>query len=831
MDPQKLIGQTLGHYRVLRQIGYGGMATVYLAEDINLGREVAVKIFWPRPGETQDFLRRFAREARVLAQLDHPNILPVYDYGEQDGFAYLVTPYLPGGTLKDLLKVRKALPPSEVLRLAAPMLNGLQYAHERGLIHRDIKPANMLFKADGSLVLADFGLVKVTSSTGDSGAQFDMTNQTRTAVTGTPEYMSPEQIAGKATQASDIYAVGIVLYEMLAGKRPFTSDSMVGVLMQQTHEQPRPMRESNPFISPQLDAVVLRALEKDPARRYARPNDFLQALLSAGSPGMATSPDLTGSSLYPTTPTAWAGSSRQDAASVPPQVAPRSGASGAEHRVFEKTSEAGYAPPLPQQSQSPQPQSAPITPLVYPDAHFQTELAPMSPMTPTRQDAPPFRIDTNPPASLPRRGAPVLLGVISLLIIAGLLLAVFLTPLGHTLFGLGPGTTPTTGPGTPGPGVTQTTTVPPTACPAAGTARTASMPSITQGSDPNIVYFVNSGTSAAPVATLSRYDTVTAQSSKIISMTNARITNAQISDDGQWILFTTTIAGQQQLRLLRMDGQQLQTLYCAPGGATIVSPQWSLSQQLIVFGQAPGNGAYTLDLLKVASGTLLTELSIPGGNLDYLPRTWLDYTKVLLTGYTLTSNAPEQNVYILDTTRGPNQQVSSLQQIATAGTQSPCWDFDSSFDSTKVFVSQCSSNPTNASTTISTIAASGNAQPTTAFSSSSLNFINVRVYDKANDLLATTINSLYSIPTDDSNNATQLVTVNQGGVLLNGYSQYYWSNVSRDGSLYALENAYSQQGQNTTFSLMYGQLSGGTPHTFASVNDGSDLAIAGWDTM
>src|SRR6266849_8731596 len=111
MLPEDMVGQTLGHYRIIKQVGYGGMSTVFLAEDINLGREVAVKVFWPRPGETKDFLRRFGREARVLAQLDHPNILPVYDYGEQDGHAYLIIPYMAGGSLKDMLKARQVLPP------------------------------------------------------------------------------------------------------------------------------------------------------------------------------------------------------------------------------------------------------------------------------------------------------------------------------------------------------------------------------------------------------------------------------------------------------------------------------------------------------------------------------------------------------------------------------------------------------------------------------------------------------------------------------------------------------------------------------------------------
>ena len=272
------------------------MATVFLAEDVNLGREVAVKVFWPRPGETRDFLKRFEREARVLAKLDHPTILHVYDYGEQHGFAYLITPYMPGGSLKEALQKRKVIPPVEALQMAAPILNALQYASERGLIHRDIKPDNMLFKADGSLVLADFGLVKVFAAEGESLATHTA-SETGPAVTGTPEYMSPEQIQGKATPLSDIYSFGIVLYEMLAGQRPFISTNVLSVLMQQVNEQPRSLREMNPFISPQLDAAVMRALEKDPARRYQRPLDFLQALTQAGSPGMATNPELNSPTL------------------------------------------------------------------------------------------------------------------------------------------------------------------------------------------------------------------------------------------------------------------------------------------------------------------------------------------------------------------------------------------------------------------------------------------------------------------------------------------------------------------------------------------------------
>src|SRR5579883_3422314 len=282
MQPQDLVGQTLGHYRMKRQVGYGGMATVFLAEDIHLGREVALKVFWPRAGETHDFLRRFAREARVLAQLDHPNILPVYDYGEQGELAYLVTPYMSGGTLKEVLRERKALPPSEAIQLVSQVLPALQYAHDRNLIHRDIKPGNLLFKGDGSLVLADFGLVKVVQ--GENGSLVHTITASGQSIAGTPEYMAPEQIQGKAVPASDIYALGIVLYEMVTGQRPFTGDSLLSILMKHANEQPRPPRELNPYVSPQLQTVIQKALEKEPQRRFARPADFLQALQQIGNP-------------------------------------------------------------------------------------------------------------------------------------------------------------------------------------------------------------------------------------------------------------------------------------------------------------------------------------------------------------------------------------------------------------------------------------------------------------------------------------------------------------------------------------------------------------------
>lgn len=811
MNPEQLIGQTLGHYHILRQVGYGGMATVFLAGDTNLEREVAVKVFWPRPGETRDFLRRFAREARVLAQLDHPNILPVYDYGETDGTAYLVTPYMAGGTLKDLLKERKMLSPVESLRLAAQMLNALQYAYERGLIHRDIKPGNMLFKADGSLVLADFGLVKVAAPELAPGTQLDLTNQTSTAITGTPEYMSPEQIEGKAFPASDIYSVGIVLYEMLTGKRPFQSDSAMGLLMQQLHQQPRSLRESNPYISPQLDAAVLRALEKDPARRYARPADFLQALAQATSPGVQNNADVRRLNEL-TIPVDWVTPGQRPSPDAPI-----------------KPVGAGSNPSFPPAPQAVQAQYGPITNPGQPP-----QAGPSLPITPVRQypryatpgqaNIAPSQLPRAPQQARQRRGG-LLVAAFSLLVIGALVAGLVLSITGHLPFG-NAGQTPTPGPlGSPTPVTT-------TSCPASGTARAEISAPMTLGSDQNIVYFENQGTPTAPTSgLLMRYDAATGQQTQIFSMAKTNFETAQISNDGQWILYSAHTQGQEELGMVRMDGRMAQTLYCAPVGSQITLPQWSLDQKSVVFDLTPQSGSATLYLLTTATGALVTELTSAAGGLSYLPRTWLDYSRVLLTGYTPNSASPQQNIYILDTNKGADQQSSDLQLLATVGTQQNiCWDFDSSFDGKTVYIDQCNSTPSGSSSTVEAQQTIGSAAPTTVFSNSTLGFTSVRVFEKSDAfILAATTTDLYKITVDGTNTAVPLTSVNQGTVGLNRYSQYFWSNVSRDDSLYALES-YAP-GQNTAYTLLYGSMNGGAAQSFATISDGTELEIVGWTTM
>jgi serine/threonine protein kinase len=849
MRPEDMVGLVLGHYRIIRQVGYGGMSTVFLAEDINLGRDVAVKVFWPRPGETKDFLRRFSREARVLAQLDHPNILPVYDYGEQDGQAYLVMPYMPGGSLKDMLKVRHVLPPTEAIHLTIEALNALQYAHERGLIHRDIKPGNMLFKSDGKLMLCDFGLVKVISPETEGKSTFETASETGPAITGTPEYMPPEQINGQPTFASDIYSIGIVLYEMLTGVKPFASNSVMSVLMKQLSEQPRPPREINPAISPQLQMAVLRAIEKDPARRYQRPIDFLQALkkaeISAGAAGVVTS--------MPTIPTNWPTPIVKNIQS-PPSIQPAMYSA-----IDEANRETIASDPLPYPQRTGQPISQPGIPNQVGNMNSPTSITPSD-----RYPQGTFQPISNPgviqEASLPpptrRSRLPVAILTMLLIVLASLVFALVVTPLGHILFG-GPntshgnnqpgittnnGTTPGVTTGTKGgnitPGInTQGMPATSTSCPPTETARTFVSAPLVLGQDPTIVYIVNEGTSNAPTfGTIKSYDTSTDNKAEINKTANTRIDDAQVSSDGQWVLFTAHVAGQSELRVVRMDGQGLQTLFCAQSGAHIFGAQWSLDQKLVVFDVGQDTGGTTIYLLNITNGSLQTELVSTAPGLAYLPRTWLDNKQVLLVGFAQNADAPPQNVYLLDTTKGANQQATDLKQVVSSG--QPCWNFDSSFDSTKLFVSQCTPGQPEGSSSVGVQPATGGTL-NTFLTSSTLAINTVRVIDPNNTLLATANNigqgvsgdtsndGLYKLKTDGSN-PFRLTPNNSGETSnLNLFSQYFWSNVSRDSKLYALEMSSFSTGR---FTLMFGSLNGGTPTTFADIS-GTVMEIAGWTKM
>lgn len=264
-----LIGRNLGQYEVRDVIGHGGMASVYLGYRADVDRTVAIKVLPPHPGLSDEAKQRFQLEARTIAKLQHPHILPLYDYGAtEDGVLYLVMPYVRGGSLDRIVRDGK-LPLEKIVRLVREISGALDYAHRQGVIHRDIKPANILLDGEGNALLADFGIVKLTG--GDS-------RLTGTSVVGTPAYMSPEQAQGfDLTTRADLYSFGIVIWELLTGQLPFTSDSVMNLMLKHITD-PVPdissMKASLPY---ELDAVMHKLLAKNPGDRYVNGSAFNEA--------------------------------------------------------------------------------------------------------------------------------------------------------------------------------------------------------------------------------------------------------------------------------------------------------------------------------------------------------------------------------------------------------------------------------------------------------------------------------------------------------------------------------------------------------------------------
>lgn len=276
MPDYSLVGRALGPYRLIQGVGRGGMAEVYLAEDGRLQRQVAVKVLPTTLATDSAFRARFEREARAAARLQHPHILAVYDFGEEDGIPYLVMPFMNGGSLSQVIaKARGPLPIAKVVQWATEIGEALKYAHDQGIIHRDVKPGNMLLGSEEHLLLADFGIAKVLNET---------TTLTSTGSSiGSPEYMAPEQATGKADYRSDIYALGVVIFQILTGRLPFTAQTPVQAMMLHVKEAPPSPRALNPAISPQVEAVVLRALAKRPEQRYQSATDLTEALKAAAT--------------------------------------------------------------------------------------------------------------------------------------------------------------------------------------------------------------------------------------------------------------------------------------------------------------------------------------------------------------------------------------------------------------------------------------------------------------------------------------------------------------------------------------------------------------------
>ncbi|HET9109980.1 MAG TPA: serine/threonine-protein kinase [Ktedonobacterales bacterium] len=272
----------LGNYELRRRLGEGGMAQVYLARDVRLGREVAVKVLDRKLADRPGFRERFMREARVAAALDHPNIVPLFDFGETEAL-YLVMPYVSGGSLQDLL-ARTPLPIGEVVTFGSQIADALEYAHQRKVVHRDVKPANMLLHADGRLMLSDFGLAKIVNATHTLQAPRNRPDA------GTPEYMAPEQVTGNSDSRSDIYGLGVVLYLLLTGRLPFSGSSSHEVMQAHLYKDPAPVRRYNPTVPATMEAVVMRAMAKQPAERFQRAGELGAALLSALIAGAGDAP-------------------------------------------------------------------------------------------------------------------------------------------------------------------------------------------------------------------------------------------------------------------------------------------------------------------------------------------------------------------------------------------------------------------------------------------------------------------------------------------------------------------------------------------------------------
>jgi eukaryotic-like serine/threonine-protein kinase len=264
-----------GRYRVLTRLGAGGMAEVYCAEDQQLGRRVALKLLHRRFAEDEQFVERFRREASSAAGLQHPSIVGVFDRGEWEGTYYIAMEYIEGRTLKEVILERGPAPPDAAVDVTIQILRAARFAHQRGVVHRDIKPHNVLIDPEGRVKVTDFGIARAGAS--------DMTETG--SVMGTAQYLSPEQAQGEPVDArSDLYSIGIVLYELLTGRVPFDAESTVTVALKQVSEAPVPPSEVDASVPAWLEAVVMKALEKDPVHRFQDADEFIAALQDPHAP-------------------------------------------------------------------------------------------------------------------------------------------------------------------------------------------------------------------------------------------------------------------------------------------------------------------------------------------------------------------------------------------------------------------------------------------------------------------------------------------------------------------------------------------------------------------
>lgn len=316
-EQTSLIGRQLGIYQVQASLGQGGMAQVYKAYHPRLRREVAIKVILSEIADSAGFQERFEREAQMIASLEHPNIVSVYDFGEEGDLTYLVMQYVGGGTLRDQLRGKRPLEPQRAIRYATQMALALHHAHQRGIIHRDVKPQNMLVSSidPTHLLLSDFGIAKLYYQKSEDSvlAEMPTRNVSDSALTsasqiiGTADYMSPEQASGTIVDArTDVYALGIVLYQMLVGDIPFRSTNLQGLLFQHLYTSPPPVRERNPRVSEILAQITAKALAKAPSDRFPSAEALARALEQANTSAtlLASLPPSNAPTL-PSTPAVW----------------------------------------------------------------------------------------------------------------------------------------------------------------------------------------------------------------------------------------------------------------------------------------------------------------------------------------------------------------------------------------------------------------------------------------------------------------------------------------------------------------------------------------------
>src|SRR3954447_18181745 len=273
-----------GRYEIVQHLARGGMAEVFLARDLLLDRPVAIKVLFPEFAADRSFVERFRREARSAANLNHPNIVSIYDWGEEEGTYFIVMEYVEGRPLRQVIREDGPIPPPRAAEIGADIAAALSFAHKNNVIHRDVKPGNVLISPNGQVKVTDFGIARAAGNAQEALTQTG-------AVMGTATYFSPEQAQGRPIDyRSDVYALGIVLYEMVVGRPPFYNENPVAVAYQHVRERPIPPRQHNPKIPVPFEAIVLKSLAKNPVNRYNSAEELRADLMRfrAGKPVLAT---------------------------------------------------------------------------------------------------------------------------------------------------------------------------------------------------------------------------------------------------------------------------------------------------------------------------------------------------------------------------------------------------------------------------------------------------------------------------------------------------------------------------------------------------------------